>query len=97
LHLHLTRLLTSLYILAGGGVNEVLLRVDALRRLAPTLNSPVVGLTHLAVQISFSALVGYFNGAALLRTRVKLARRQVTALDRERPLLRSLVILFTRQ
>jgi uncharacterized membrane protein len=79
LHLHLTCLLTSLYILAGGGVNEVFLRVDALRRLAPTLNSPVVGLTHLAVQISFSALIGYFNGAALLRTRVKLARRQVTA------------------
>jgi uncharacterized membrane protein len=79
LHLHLTCLLTSLYILAGGGVNEVFLCVDALRRLAPTLNSPVVGLTHLAVQISFSALIGYFNGAALLRTRVKLARRQVTA------------------
>ena len=80
LHLHLTCLLTSLYILVGGGVNEMFLRLYVLRRLAPTLNSPVVGLTHLGVIIVFLALAGYFNGAALLRTRVKrLARRQVTA------------------
>ena len=43
LHVHLTCLLTSLYILVGGGVNEVFLRVDVLRRLAPSLNSRVVG------------------------------------------------------
>jgi len=35
--------LASLYILVGGGVNEVFLRVDVLRRLAPSLNSRVVG------------------------------------------------------
>ena len=49
LHVHLTCLLTSLYILVDGGVNKVFLRVDVPRRLAPSLNSPVVGLTHLAV------------------------------------------------
>jgi len=43
LHVHLTCLLTSLYLLVGGGVNEVFLRVDVLRRLAPSLNSRVVG------------------------------------------------------
>jgi len=53
LHVHLTCLLTSLYLLVGGGVNEAFLRVDALHRLAPTLNSPAVGLTHLTVQILF--------------------------------------------
>ena len=42
------------------------LRVDVLRRLAPTLNSPAVGLTHFGVIIVFLALIGYFN-AALLR------------------------------
>jgi hypothetical protein len=42
-------------------VNEVFLRVYALRRLAPSLNSPVVGLTHLAVMVSFAALIAYFN------------------------------------
>ena len=63
-HLHLTCLLTSLYILVGGGVNEVFLRVHILRRLAPTLSSPAVGLTHLAVLIFFLALIGYFNALA---------------------------------
>jgi len=48
-HVHLTCLSTSLYVLVGGGVNELFLRVDILRRLAPSPNSPVVGLTHLAV------------------------------------------------
>jgi uncharacterized membrane protein len=69
LHLHLTCLLTSLYILVGGGVNEMFLRVDALRRLAPTLNAPVVGLTHLAVIIVFLALTGCFNVVVLRRSR----------------------------
>jgi uncharacterized membrane protein len=59
LHLHLTCLLTS------GGVNDVL------RRLAPSLNSPVVGLTHLGIIIVFSALVGYFNAMVLRRSRTK--------------------------
>jgi hypothetical protein len=53
--------LTSLCILVGVGVNEVFLRVDILRRLAPTLNSPAVGLTHLGVDIVFLSLIGYFT------------------------------------
>jgi hypothetical protein len=73
LHLHLTCLLTSLYILVGGGVNEMFLRVDVLRRLAPTLNSPAVGLTHLGVIILFLALIGYFNAA--LRRKLRERRR----------------------
>jgi uncharacterized membrane protein len=69
LHLHLTRLLTSLYILVGGGVNEIFLRVDLLHRLVPTLNSPAVGLTHLMVLMFFLTLIGYFNAMALRRSR----------------------------
>jgi uncharacterized membrane protein len=75
LHLHLTCLLTSLYILVGGGVNEVFLRVDVLRRLAPSLNSPAVGLTHLGVIIVFLALIGYFNAMVLRRSRTKRRAR----------------------
>jgi uncharacterized membrane protein len=71
LHLHLTCVLTSLYILVGGGVNEVFLRVDMLRRLAPTLNSPAVGLTHLGVIVVFLALIGYFNTVLLRESRKK--------------------------
>ena len=71
LHWHLTCQLVSLYILVGGGVNELFLRVYALHQLAPTLNSPAVGLTHLAVQIFFLTLIGYFNAALLRRSRTK--------------------------
>jgi hypothetical protein len=63
--------LTSLCILVGVGVNEVFLRVDILRRLAPTLNSPAVGLTHLGVDIVFLSLIGYFNVMVLRRSRTQ--------------------------
>jgi uncharacterized membrane protein len=75
LHVHLTCLLTSLYILVGGGVNEVFLRVDVLHRLAPTLNSRAVGVTHLGVIIVFLALIGYFNAVLLRRSRTKRRAR----------------------
>jgi uncharacterized membrane protein len=71
LHVHLTCLLTSLYLLVGGGVNEVFLRVDALHRLAPTLNSPAVGLTHRAVAMVFWALIVYFNAMVLRKSRTR--------------------------
>jgi uncharacterized membrane protein len=60
-HAHLTCMITSVYILVGGGVNEVFLRVNALHRLVPNLNSPIVGMTHLAVMASFAVLLVYFN------------------------------------
>jgi hypothetical protein len=71
LHLHLTCLLTSIYILVGGGVNEIFLRVDVLHRLAPTLNSRAVGLTHVAVITLFLALAGYFNALVLRKSRMR--------------------------
>ena len=60
-HVHLTCMLTSVYILVGGGVNEVFLRVNVLRRLVLNLNSPIVGMTHLAVTVSVAMLIVYFN------------------------------------
>jgi hypothetical protein len=71
LHVHLTCLLTSLYILVGGGVNEVFLRVDILRRLVPTLNPPAIRLTHLGVIIVFLVLIGYFNAVLVRESRRK--------------------------
>ena len=67
MQLHLTCMLLSYYILIGGGVNEVFLRVTFLRRLAPNLNSPIIGATHFAVIASFAILVAYFNVKSLLR------------------------------
>ena len=70
-HVHLTCLLTSLYLLVGGGVNEAFLRVDALHRLAPTLNSQAVGLTHLTLPILFLTLIVYLNAVVLRRSRTR--------------------------
>jgi uncharacterized membrane protein len=70
MHLHLTCMIASYYMLIGGGVNEVFLRFDVLRRLAPVLsNSRLVDMTHFAVLILFAILIAYFNAALLLRPR----------------------------
>jgi len=72
-HLHLTAMLASVYILIGGGVNEAFLRVNALHRLIADFNSPVIGMTHLAVMLLFVVLIGYFNALLLLRRRALAA------------------------
>jgi uncharacterized membrane protein len=69
-HLHPTCMLASLYILIGGGVNELFLRVSFLRRLAPGFDSPVIGATHLAVMLLFALLIVHVN--------VALARRRIS-------------------
>jgi uncharacterized membrane protein len=62
LNAHLTSMVASYYILIGGGVNEVFLRIGFLRAMAPDLNnSPLVGSTHLAVMAVFAILAAYFN------------------------------------
>jgi len=68
MHWHLSCMIASYYVLIGGGVNEVFVRVHALRRLAPDpLNSSLVGLTHFDVMIVFALLIARFNAALLLR------------------------------
>jgi hypothetical protein len=62
MHLHLTCMLMSFYILVGGGVNEAFLRVNFLRRLIPSLNAAVVGMAHL---------IAYFNCITLIRLRAR--------------------------
>jgi uncharacterized membrane protein len=69
MHLHLTCMLVSFYILIGGGVNEVFLRVNFVRRLIPNFDSPVIGMTHLAVMVFFAGLIAYFNAVTLMRWR----------------------------
>lgn len=59
---HLTCMVASYYMLIGGGVNEVFLRVNILRAMAPNvLNSSLVGMTHIAVMAAFVILIAYFN------------------------------------
>ena len=62
LNIHLTCMVASYYMLIAGGVNEAFLRVNVLHAVAPNvLNSPLVGMTHLAVQAAFLILAAYLN------------------------------------
>jgi uncharacterized membrane protein len=69
-HIHLTCMVASFYLLIGGAVNEAFLRVSFLRRLVPDINSSfAVSMTHLSVMLLFAALIGYFNAVVALRAR----------------------------
>src|SRR5262249_14340342 len=70
MHVHLTCMVASFYILIGGAVNEVFLRATFLRRLIPDFNRPVaVGVTQVAVLLLFAFLIVWFNVAARMRAR----------------------------
>ena len=81
-HLHLTGMLGSVYILISVGVNEVFLRIDILRRLAPNLASLIVGQTHLTVMILFAALIAYFNIKTLMRRHASRAAASCEAAEK---------------
>src|SRR5579872_52383 len=57
MRLHLSAMLTSYYVLIGGGVNEVFLRIDALRRLAYPAHPEIIAITHVTVMTAFLALI----------------------------------------
>ncbi|SRR5579871_4181462 len=70
MHLHLTCMAASFYILIGGAVNEVFLRVTFLQHLIPDSNLPVaIAATHYSMMLLFALLIIYFNGAVLMRSR----------------------------
>jgi hypothetical protein len=55
-------MLAGYYLLVGGAVNEIFLRVAVLRAVASNVpNSPVVGMTHFWVMVFFVLLGAYFN------------------------------------
>jgi uncharacterized membrane protein len=76
---HLTCMVASYYMLIGGGVNEMFLRVHVLHAMAPdVLNSPLVGMTHFANMAVFVILILYFN-VKYWSGRARLLARKVTA------------------
>jgi hypothetical protein len=75
---HLTCMVASYYMLIGGGVNEVFLRVAVLHAMAPdVLHSPLVGMTHFVVMVIFAGLIAYFN--VRYRSRARRPAPEVTA------------------
>ena len=51
LRLHIVCTVLTYYLLIGGGINEVYLRVNLLRRLSGGFFSPIVGMTHGALMV----------------------------------------------
>jgi uncharacterized membrane protein len=72
LRAHLTCMVASYYLLVGGGVNEVFLRVDVLHAAAPdVLHSRLVGIVHTAVAAAFLVMIISFNLGRLVRQRAQ--------------------------
>ena len=61
-----TGMVASYYVVIGGGVNEVFLRIEALHRLARAMPA-LVGMAHLTVMVLFAGLLLYFNASLLMR------------------------------
>lgn len=77
---HLTLMLLSYYVLIGGGVNEVFLRVGPLRHFIVPQFTQVVGETHGMVMMAFIALILLFCVAtAVGQIRLVLKRRKAQA------------------
>ncbi len=67
-HVHLSSMIGSYYLLIGGGVNEVYLRVDAARDLLNSQGPQLLGMTHAAVMLVFLVMLLGWNGWEIGRT-----------------------------
>lgn len=74
IYLHLAAMLSSYYMLIGGGVNEVFLRIDVLHRMVggKVLASRLVGITQSLVLLALLVLISGFVIATLVGRRVRL-------------------------
>lgn len=77
-YLHLSSMIGSYYLLIGGGVNEVYLRIDAMRDLLNAHGPQLLGQTHAAVMLVFLMLLLGWNGweiTKMIRRRLRLGAR----------------------
>lgn len=80
-HMHLSAMILSYYLLIGGGVNEVYLRVDAARDLLNTHGVQLLNLTHAVAMVAFLILLLGWNGweiGRMIRRRLRKRARQGT-------------------
>lgn len=78
-HVHLSSMILSYYLLIGGGVNEVYLRIDALKAILNREGPQLIGMTHGFVMVSFLILLLAWNAAEVVRMIVRRRRRVVLA------------------
>ncbi|WP_396593055.1 hypothetical protein [Brevundimonas sp. R86498] len=73
-HVHLSSMILSYYLLIGGGVNEVFLRIDAMRDLVSRQGGQIIGMTHAVVMLVFLVLLLGWNAAELVRSLLRRRR-----------------------
>lgn len=71
-HIHLSAMIASYYLLIGGGVNEVFLRIHAMRDLLNAQGPQLLGQTHGVVMLVFLILLLGWNAVEIARS---LSRR----------------------
>jgi uncharacterized membrane protein len=74
-HVHLSSMILSYYLLIGGGVNEVYLRIDAMRALLNREGPQLIGMTHGVVMLVFLVLLLGWNIAEIVRMVIRNRRR----------------------
>jgi uncharacterized membrane protein len=72
---HLSSMILSYYMLIGGGVNEVYLRIDALKAILNREGPQLIGMTHGVVMLVFLVLLLAWNGAEIVRMVQRTRRR----------------------
>jgi uncharacterized membrane protein len=72
-HIHLSAMIASYYLLIGGGVNEVFLRILAMRDLLNAEGPELLGQTHGVVMLVFLILLLGWNAVEIGRS---LSRRR---------------------
>lgn len=73
-HVHLSGMILSYYMLIGGGVNEVYLRIDAMRAILSREGPQLIGMTHGVVMLVFLILLLGWNAAEIARMLLRRRR-----------------------
>lgn len=72
---HLSSMILSYYMLIGGGVNEVFLRIDAMRELVSREGGQIIGMTHSVTLLVFLVLLLGWNAVEIARMVIRHRRR----------------------
>jgi hypothetical protein len=78
-HVHLSSMIVSYYMLIGGGVNEVYLRIDAMRAILNREGPQLIGMTHGIVMLVFLILLLGWNVSEIVRMMLRRRRRATPA------------------
>jgi uncharacterized membrane protein len=74
-HVHLSCMILTYYMLIGGGVNEVYLRIDALKGILNQEGPGLIAMTHRIVMLIFLILLLGWNASEIGKMTMRKRRR----------------------